>query len=116
MHTEIVITTVSLTIYLILAAGTYLVFAHWIFSVLEKARMIRRLRARQRETREESELERKLRQSLLTALGYPLSPVSFLTFIAALFLAIFFIASRSMGIFKSLFILAAAVLLACLSF
>ncbi len=114
MHTEIVITTVSLTIYLILAAGTYLVFAHWILSVLEKARMIRRLRARQRETREESELERKLRQSLLTALGYPLSPVSFLTFIAALFLAIFFIASRSMGVFTALFISAAAASLPCL--
>lgn len=114
MYTELATIAISLTIYLILATGTYLIFGGLIRSAISKGRMLRRLRTRQREMREERKLERKLRQSLLTALGFSLSPVSFLAIISILFLTVFLMGSRSVGISAAFIISLAAASLPCL--
>ena len=102
MGAETTITVVSFSIYFLLGIGAFLLLADFILSTLERVRMIRRLRARRREAQPESEILRQMRQWLLTAFGHPVSPVTFLTFIALLFLSILYVGVRSVGISTAL--------------
>jgi len=102
MGTETTIMVVSFSIYFLLGIGAFLLLADFIRSTLERVRMIRRLRARRREAQPESEILRQMRQWLLTAFGHPVSPVTFLTFIALLFLSILYVGVRSVGISTAL--------------
>ena len=63
MYTELATIAISLTIYLILATGTYLIFGGLSRSAISKGRMLRRLRTRQREMRKRGSWKEKLRQS-----------------------------------------------------
>lgn len=114
MQVKTMIMVITLGIYFILGTGTCLLLADFIRSTLERIRMIWRLQARRREKQPESEVERRMRQSLLTAFGHAVSPAGFLIFIAALFLSVFYMGSRSVGILTALILSAVTASLPCL--
>ena len=114
MKAEIMIIAITLSIYFILGIGACLLLAGFIRSVYERVRMVWRLRARRREMEPENEMARRMRQSLLTAFGHDVSPAAFLAFIAALFLFVFYMGIRSVGISTALLLSAVTASLPCL--
>ncbi len=102
MGTEAINMSVTAGLYLLLALGTYALYRDLFYSMFEKGRMIRRLRARRREMRDKGEAEKKFHQALYTAFGRALTPVEFISLVAAMFLTVFFITSRHMGLFTAL--------------
>ncbi len=105
---------ISSAIYLLMAVGAYILLASFLRSVMEKAAMLRRLRARRRRLREEGEMGRKLRNGLQTAIGPGITPGAFCCIISTVFLIVFLMASRSVGVVTALILSGAAASMPCM--
>ncbi|GAB1475694.1 hypothetical protein MASR2M70_05260 [Bacillota bacterium] len=105
---------VSMVLYIGLISGLCLTFYQSIYGILEKARMIRRLRARGREGRIESPWERSLGRLIRTGTGLDISPMAFVAFLCLVFIGLFFAGSRYLGAVTGFIIAASAACLPCL--
>ncbi len=108
------VAAVSLVFYIALITGFCLTFYPSIYGVWEKVRMLRRLRARSREARIESPLERGLGRLLRTGTGLDISPIAFVAFLSLVFLGLLIIGIRYLGLILGFVIAASAACLPCL--
>ena len=107
---EIIILSVTMMLYLIFAFGAFLLFADFIYSLIEKARMLRRLRTRENDMRG-GEAERWLHRFLLTATGRRIATPVFVSLILIIFISVFLAGYRTTGLVTSFLLASSSALL-----
>lgn len=98
MTHQIMAIIIKSIMYLMLCLGTYMIYKELFFSVFIRLRMMRRLHARRLEMKNDSGVKRKLQRSLQVALGYPVSPASFLSATALIFIVVLFTGANVLGL------------------
>ncbi|MGI6728147.1 MAG: hypothetical protein ACOX4P_06260 [Anaerovoracaceae bacterium] len=100
-------------IYLILLSGLVFLFYENLRSVYQQLRILRRLEARKQEHRIEGDIEKWLRQALLTTIVKPISPKMFIFGLGCLFIIVFLISINTLSIVSSIIVSFITVSLPC---
>lgn len=112
--TEGILIFVTVVLYLSLIAGFCILFAERLVSLYNRMRMFRRLEARKREYIIESNIEKWLRQALITCLGKAIPLNIFITFETGLFVLVFIVSIKTLTPASALIVSGISASLPCL--